>query len=148
MIWLWANLWWLGPVLVLAAGLAHPVSRKLLEQVPARWWLRLGVLALFGLTFQLGRWYERSAVEERQAAAEDRADVKAAKAAGRAAEKAEAATTAIRKEKAHVQTRIREVVRTVAGDCPAMPAELRDLLEHEVERTRAELPPAAGAGDR
>ena len=63
MIWLWSNLWWLGPLLVLGAGLAHPVPRKLLEQVPARWWVRLGVLALFMVNLRgqirYRRWFKR-----------------------------------------------------------------------------------------
>lgn len=155
MIWLLSNIWWLVPALLglVALGFAFagpglPVLLAGLRRVPAPVWAGLAAVALLGLTFQAGRWYERSAAKERQAAAEDRADTKAAKTAGRAAEKAEQATTEIRKESARVQVRIREVVRTVPGDCPAMPDELRDLLEHEVERTRAELPPAAGPGDR
>lgn len=147
MIWLWSNLWWLGPLLVIGAGLAHPVPRKLLEQVPARWWIRLGVLALFGLTFQCGRWYERSVAKERQEATEKRLDAKAAQVAKASHEAAQKAREGIRKESDDVQVRIREVVRTVPGGCPAMPDELHDLLQREVERARAELSGAAGPGN-
>ena len=137
MIWLWSNLWWLGPALVLAAGLAHPVPRKLLEQVPARWWIRLGVLALFGLTFQLGRWYERSVAQERQEAAEKRADAKGAAAAKKADIAAQEAGKRLNKER-QTNDRIREVVRYVA--CDPLPDGVRDALQRKVEAARDPVP--------
>lgn len=137
MIWLWSNLWWLGPLLVLVAGLAHPVPRKLLEQVPTRWWIRLGVLALFGLTFQCGRWYERSVAQQRQEAAEKRADAKGERVAKRAQGEAGKAKDGFTKEQ-QTSERIREVVRYL--ECEPMPAGLRDDIQRKVEATRRSLP--------
>lgn len=142
MIWLWSNLWWLVPAL--AAGLAHPVPRKLLEQVPARWWIRLGVLALFGLTFQCGRWYERSEAQERQEAAEKRADAKGAKVAKASHAAAQKAREGIRKESDDAQTEARTIVRYLEPTCPAQPDRLRELGRAAVESAGREMLPAEG----
>jgi len=105
--------------------------------VPARWWIRLGVLALFGLTFQCGRWYERSVAQERQEAAEKRADAKAERVARKAGQQADAARKRFEKESV-VNEQIREVVRYL--HCDPLPDGVRDALQRKVEAARDPVP--------
>lgn len=140
MIWLWSNLWWLVPVLIGVAALAHPVPRAVLGRVPLRWWLYLGVVALLGLTFQCGRWYERSVAREAAAAAEKKADVKAAGVAKSAFEQATKSSDTIRKESSDAATEVRTIIRTVPGACPPLPPRVHDLGRAAVEAARRELP--------
>lgn len=142
MIWLLSNLWWLVPVAVGLALLAHPVPRAFVKAVPPKWWLRLAVLAAFGLTFQAGRWYERDAAKDRQAAAEGKADVKAAKVSTATAEKVEADRTTIRKETSDAASEVRTIIRTVRAGCPAdpVPERVHELGRAAVEAARRELP--------
>ena len=139
MIWLWSNLWWLVPVAVLGAGLAHPVPRALLRRVPVRFWLGLGVVMLLGLTFQLGRWYERSVARETAEAKEVKADVKAAGVAEKANTEAREGSVVIRKESSDAAAEVRTIIRTV-GDCPPLPARVHDRGRAAVEAARRELP--------
>lgn len=140
MIWLLSNLWWLGPLVLLAAIALHPASWPILARVPARWWLAAAFVALLGLTFQAGRWYERSAAEKAQDKSENRADAKGEKVAGKAQAKAQEATATTRQEASDAQAEARVIVRTLPADCPEQPARLRELGESAVEATRRSLP--------
>ncbi len=143
MIWLWSNLWWLVPVVVLGAGLAHPIPRALLQRVPVRAWAILGVLMLLGLTFQLGRWYERSVAREAAVKAEQKADVKAAGVAEKATVEARESSDIIRKESSDAVQEVRTIIRTVPGQCPPLPDRVRDIGRAAVEAARRELPAGA-----
>ena len=127
-----------------AAEYLHTVS-ALLQRVPVRWWLGLGVVMLLGLTFQLGRWYERSVARESAEAREVKADVKAAGVAEKATADAREGAAIIRKESSDAVAEVRTIIRTV-GACPPLPARVHDVGRAAVEAARRELP-AGAAGD-
>jgi hypothetical protein len=144
-IWLLSNVWWLVPVLVGVLALINPSLLALLRRVPARAWLALAAIALLGLSFQAGRWYERSQHRAAEATAEGRADAKALKAGGRAAAKAQEASATISKETTDAAAEVRVILRDRA--CPAgaeLPPRVHELGEQAVERARRALRPAEG----
>lgn len=146
------NVWWLVPALfALGAGVAFlmlgPVPlRALAARVPALVWQALAAIVAVSLASSWLIGIGEGRCEAKQAKAEAKADVKAAGVAAKADAEAKEATTIIREESQNAQVRIRELVRTVPGACSAMPDELRDILQREVEAARAEL--QAGARDR
>lgn len=142
MIWLLSNVWWLVPVAFGLLAMANPAFLSLLRRVPLRAWLVLGAIALLGLSFQAGRWYERSQHRSAQAAAEARADAKAAKVAKRASAKAQEASATIQKETDHAAAEVRVILRDRA--CPAAPERVHELGQQAVERARRALRPAEG----
>lgn len=156
--WLIGNLYWLLPaLLVLGVGLAlafgvWPVVVATFGRLPplaqALALVVLATLIAGSGMYAKGKADGLASCRATQAGAEDRADAKGAKVAAGAQAKAQEARTDIRKETSDVQVRIREVVRTVPGACPAMPDELRDLLQRQVEAARAELPATARDRDR
>jgi hypothetical protein len=144
-IWLLSNVWWLVPAGVAVLALVNPAFLALLRRVPARVWLLVLAVALLGLSFQAGRWYERSLHRTAQATAEGQADTKAVKAAGRAATKAEAASATISKETTDAAAEVRVILRDRA--CPAgaeLPARVHELGERAVERAQRALRPGPG----
>jgi hypothetical protein len=141
-IWLWANAWWWVPLLVLALASLHPAGWALLRRVPARVWLLVLTVALLGLSFQAGRWYERSQHRTAQETAEGRADAKAIKAAGRATAKAQEASAAIQKETQDAAAEVRVILRDRV--CPAAPPRVHELGREAVERAQQALRPAEG----
>jgi hypothetical protein len=145
-IWLLSNVWWLVPLLIGALALVNPGLLGLLKRVPARAWLALLAVALLGLSFQAGRWYERSEHRSAQATAEGRADAKAIKAAGHATTKAQEASAAIQKETDHAAAEVRTITRTVRAACPPpdLPPRVHELGQQAVERARSALRPAEG----
>jgi hypothetical protein len=145
-IWLLSNVWWLVPAGVAVLALVNPAFLGLLRRVPARVWLLVLAVALLGLSFQAGRWYERSQHRTAQATAEGQADTKAVKAAGRAATKAEAASATISKETTDAAAEVREIVRPVRAACPPaeLPPRVHELGERAVERAQRALRPGPG----
>lgn len=144
MIWLLSNVWWLALLVLVLAGL-HPAGWALLRRVPARVWLVLAAVVVLGLSFQAGRWYERSQHRSAQATAEARVDAKAIKAGGRAAAKAQEASATISKETTDAAAEVRVILRDRA--CPAgaeLPPRVHELGEQAVERARRALRPAEG----
>lgn len=150
MIWLLSNLWWLVPALFalvalgfVFAGPGLPVLLALLRRVPVAAWAVLGGIALVGLAFQGGRWYERSQVADAQAAAEKKADVRADKVAGKATAKADAAKADIRKDSDNAQTEVRTIIRTLPASCPELPPRAILIGKEAVEKARnaGEYPP-------
>ncbi|WP_332823130.1 hypothetical protein [Stutzerimonas kunmingensis] len=141
MIWALTNIWWLVPVAIGLLALLNPTTALLLRKVPRRVWLALGAVALLGLTFQAGRWYERRAQEAKQATAEARADRKAIKAGARADKAADEAVATIKEETDHAADRARVIVREITADCPlpAQPDELRRIGDEAVGRARRAL---------
>lgn len=144
MIWLLTNIWWLVPVAIGLLALANlPMTLAVIRRVPVRVWLALAAVALLGLTFQAGRWYERRAQEAAQATAEARADRKAADVAKRSHERAQKAGKAIRERTEESTDAAREIVGSLPATCPDLPNELRDIVQQQVERARRGLPPEA-----
>lgn len=146
------NTWWLVPALVGVVALAvfltagPLVLREGAQRVPLLGWQVLAGLVALSLASDWLIGIGEDRCEAKQEAAEAKADVKAASVAKESNAEADKAKTAIRKETSDVQVQIREVVRTVPGACPAMPDELHDVLQRQVEAARAEL--QAGARDR
>ena len=146
MIWLLSNVWWLVPAGIGVLALINPAFLALLRRVPARAWLVLAAVALLGLSFQAGRWYERSQHRAAEATAEGRADAKAIKAGGRAAAKAQEASATISKETTDAAAEVRTITRPVRAACPPaeLPPRVHELGEQAVERARRALRPAEG----
>lgn len=142
MIWLLSNAWWLVPVVIGVLALLNPGFLALLRRVPARVWVAFAAVALLGLSFQAGRWYERSQHRSAQEAAEGRADAKVIKAGGRAAAKAQAASATISKETTDAAAEVRVILRDRA--CPAVPDRVHEMGEQAVERASRALRPAEG----
>lgn len=142
MIWLLTNAWWLVVIGVGLLAALHPAGWALIRAVPRSWWLVLAGAAVLGLTFQSGRWYERSVAEVAQEARDTKADVKAQGQHRKADQAAKAATATITKESADAAVQVRTIVRTLPATCPPVPAELRDVLQRQVEAARGGVPPA------
>jgi len=140
-IWLWSNLWWLVPVLVIGAGLAHPIPRALLRRVPVRAWAILGVFMLLGLTFQLGRWYERSTVREKEV----KADVKAAKVVTESKTRVGTIRKTTYKESADAVANVEAAVAALPDTCPALPDSVRESVQRQVEAARDGVSESAGS---
>lgn len=148
MIWLLTNVWWLVPVLIVVLASLSPAGWALVRRVPVRVWLVVLAVALLGLSFQAGRWHERSQHRSAQEAAESQADAKAVRVAKDAGAKADESRATFQKETQDVQVRIREVVRTVPATCPPMPDELRELLQRQVQGARDAVQAGSGRSDR
>lgn len=145
MIWLLTNIWWLVPVAIGLLALLNPTTALLLRKVPRRVWLALGAVALLGLTFQAGRWYERAAQEAAQATAEARADRKAADAAKAATDRAGKATAKIRARTEDAADDVqREMDSVRVCPEPAQPAGVSERGREAVRRAREALPSAGG----
>jgi methylthioribose-1-phosphate isomerase len=139
-LWLASNVWWLVPVAVGVLALVNlPMTLAVIRRVPVRVWLALGVVALLGLTFQAGRWYERSQHEQAQEAAEAKADAKAATVAKKAAIDAGKATAKIRERTEEAADEIEREMGAV--DCAVpIPDRVRDELAGATRRAREALP--------
>jgi hypothetical protein len=141
-IWLLSNVWWLVLVAIAVLALINPTLLALLRRVPLRAWLVLAAVALLGLSFQAGRWYERSQHRTAQATAEAQADAKAIKAGGRAAAKAQEASATIQKETQDAAAEVRVILRDRV--CPAAAPRVHELGREAVERAQQALRPAEG----
>lgn len=110
-----------------------------LAAVPRWAWGLLAAVALLGGVWLHGRASGKEACLASQAAAEARADVKAAKAAGRAVEKAESQRADVRKATKGAVNEVRIIYRN--RDCAEpMPDRVRELGQQAVERARGALP--------
>jgi biopolymer transport protein ExbB/TolQ len=138
-IWLWANAWWIGTLAIVALAVLHPAGLFLLRKVPLKAWLALAAVALLGLTFQSGRWYERRTQESAQEAAEKRADAKAGRVAKAAQERAQKATQRIHERTEEAADEIDRQMEPVCPDVP-LPSVVRDDLADAVRRAREALP--------
>lgn len=140
-LWLLSNVWWLVPLAVGLLALANlPLTLSVIRRVPARVWLAVGVVALLGLTFQGGRWYERSLHRSAQEAAEAKADAKAAAVAKAAQERTQKATAKIRErteDDADAIRREMDVVRVCPE--PVQPDSVRERGREAVEAARRAL---------
>jgi hypothetical protein len=140
-IWLWANAWWWVPLLVLALASLHPAGWALLRRVPARVWLPVLAVALLGLSFQAGRWYERSQVEKKAAAA----DVKAGETVTKSKARAEKVRKAITEETEDAVAEVEAAVAALPDTCPPLPDGVRDSVQRQVQAARDGVPePARG----
>ena len=151
MFWLLANLWWLVPLVIglMAAVFAFsgpglPAMVALLRRVPWQVWAAVAFIGWTGLAVQCGRWIERSAIEQRQEAAEAKADAKADRVAKQAQGEAKKARDTIRKESDDAQAEVRTIVRTLPATCPSQPDRLRELGDAAVQGARGEVLPAEG----
>lgn len=140
MIWLLSNVWWLVPVAVALLALSHPAALAILKRVPARVWAALAAVALLGLSFQAGRWYERSQHRDAQATAQAKSLAKGQKAAQKAQEAATAVKIEVRQESENEAVQAREIVRYLPRTCPTQPDELRVIGRDAVEAARASVP--------
>jgi len=138
------HLWWLIPAaIVLCAVLAAflgpgaTVVAAWAKSAPRAVWLAMAGVMVLGFSFQCGRWHERSVAQERQEAAEKRADAKAERVARKAAQQADAARKRFEKESV-VNEHIREVVRYL--HCDPLPDGVRDALQRKVEAARDPVP--------
>lgn len=145
------HLWWLIPAaIVLCAVLAAflgpgaTVVAAWAKSAPRAVWLAMAGVMVLGFSFQCGRWYERSVAQERQEAAEKRADAKGEIAAKRAHGAAQKARDTIRKESDDAQAEVRTIVRTLPATCPDQPDRLRELGRAAVESAGREVLPAEG----
>jgi hypothetical protein len=140
-LWLLTNVWWLVPLLIGGLALANlPMTLAVIRRVPVRVWLALAAVALLGLTFQSGRWYERRAQESAQEAAEKRADAKAGRVAKQAHDDAEKATAVIRDRTEDVADEVeREMDGARVCPEPVQPERVRELGEQAVEAARRAL---------
>lgn len=155
MIWLLLNGWWLVVLAIALPGLvalltgAWPALVALLRQIPDRVLASVVAALVTVVAVSLASGWLVGVGEERcrakQEAAEDRADIKAAKVAGRTAEKVETDRGTISKETRHAAAEIRTI--TIRPDCPAVPqpARVHDLGRAAVEAARGELPAGQGA---
>lgn len=150
MIWLLLNAWWLVLALValcaglaLLSGIGGPALVALARRVPALAWAALlAFVALsIGSSWLVGVGEARC--QSAQATAEDKADIQAAKTAGRASVKAETATKTTRKEASDAQAEARVIVRSLPAACPGQPPRLRELGDAAVEAARRSVPAAA-----
>lgn len=133
MIWLWSNAWWLGPGLVIALASLHPAGWALLRRVPLRAWLALAAVALLGLSFQAGRWYERSQVEKKAAAA----DVKAGEVVTKSKARVAKARKAITEETEDAVAEVEAAVAALPDTCPPLPDGVRESVQRQIEGARA-----------
>lgn len=154
MIWALLNLWWLVPALLalcvgvaLLSGVGLPVLRELARRVPAPVWQALALAAVLSFASDWLIGVGEGRCRAAQAAAEDKADIKAAKVAGRTAEKVEADRANITKETSDAAAEVRTIVRTVRASCPAdpVPERVHELGRAAVEAARRELPAEPGA---
>jgi biopolymer transport protein ExbB/TolQ len=140
-IWLLSNVWWLVPLLIGGLALANlPMTLAVIRRVPRWLWLALAAVALLGLTFQSGRWYERREHQAAQEAAEKRADAKAGRVAKAAHERAQKARERIRQESEEATDEAQAAVDALPDTCPPLPDELREHAQREVERARRGVP--------
>ena len=110
-----------------------------LKGVPRWAWSLLAVVALCAGLWLHGRSSGKQACLASQAAAEARADVNAAKVAGRAVEKAESQRADTRKATKGAANEVRIIYRD--RDCALpMPDRVRVLGQDAVERARGALP--------
>jgi biopolymer transport protein ExbB/TolQ len=139
-IWLLTNVWWLVPLVVGGLALANlPMTLAVIRRVPVRVWLAVAAVALLGLTFQAGRWYERREHQAAQEAAEKRADAKAGRVAKQAQERTRKAVERIHERTEEAADEIDRQMEPVCPDVP-LPSVVRDDLADAVRRAREALP--------
>jgi hypothetical protein len=140
-IWLLSNAWWLVLVAIAVLALINPTLLALLRRVPLRAWLALAAVALLGLSFQAGRWYERSQVEKKAAAA----DVKAGETVTKSKARAEKVRKAITEETEDAVAEVEAAVAALPDTCPPLPDGVRDSVQRQVQAAREGVPePARG----
>src|SRR5690606_22377351 len=126
----------------LLSGVGLPVLRALAKRVPAPVWTALAVVVAVSLSsgwlVGVGEERCRAAI----AAADDKADVKAAKVSAATTAKVETDRGTIRKETSDAAAEVRTIVRTVRAACPAdpVPERVHELGRAAVEAARGELP--------